>query len=42
LSQARSLWLGNNDIGLHGLIMISDFLASVRAGSCCRIIASGR
>ncbi len=30
-SQLRSLWLCHNDIGLHGLIMIADFIASVRA-----------
>ena len=28
-SQVRSLWLSNNDIGLHGLIMLADFVASV-------------
>jgi hypothetical protein len=30
LLQVRSLWLSNNDIGLHGLIMLADFLAAVR------------
>jgi hypothetical protein len=38
LLQVNSLWLGNNDIGLHGLLMLADFLASVRVSvvlRCC-------
>jgi hypothetical protein len=33
----RHLWLSNNDIGLHGLIMLADFLASVSSclATCC-------
>ncbi len=29
-TKVRSLWLSNNDIGLLGLLMLADFLASVR------------